>query len=53
MSGYFDHQTGKFIYVDDMEPEIIVSDLTDLKVNSIKILLSMKIFVLVKTLCFL
>jgi hypothetical protein len=53
MSGYFDHQTGKFIYVDDMEPEIIVPDLTDFKVNLIKILLSMKIFVLVKTLCFL
>lgn len=33
MSGYFDHQTGKFVYVDDMEPEIVVPDLTDFKVN--------------------
>ncbi len=33
MSGYMDHQTGKFVYVEDMEPEIIVPDLTDFKVN--------------------
>lgn len=33
MSGYFDHQTGKFVYVDDMEPELVVPDLTDFKVN--------------------
>lgn len=33
MPGYFDHQTGKFVYVDDMEPEIVVPDLTDFKVN--------------------
>lgn len=34
MSGYFDHQTGNFVYVDEMEPELIVPDLTDFKVCS-------------------
>lgn len=33
MAGYMDHQTGKFIYVDEMEPEIVVPDLTDFKVG--------------------
>ena len=33
MPGYIDHQTGKFIYVDEMEPELVVPDLTDFKVN--------------------
>ena len=33
MSGYFDHLTGKFIYVEDMEPELVVPDLTDFQVN--------------------
>ena len=28
-----DHQTGQFIYVDEMEPEIVVPDLTDFKVS--------------------
>ena len=55
MSGYFDHQTGQFVYVDDMEPEIVVPDLTDFKVN---LRCSMRCFSLmnyslVKTLCFL
>ena len=35
MAGYFDHQTGKFVYVEDMEPELVVPDLTDFKVNFI------------------
>lgn len=35
MPGYFDHQTGKFVYVDDMEPELVVPDLTDFKVGLI------------------
>jgi len=29
MAGYMDHQTGKYIHVDDMEPELVVPDLTD------------------------
>lgn len=33
MSGYFDHQTGNFVYVDEMEPELIVPDLTDFKLK--------------------
>lgn len=33
MSGYFDHETGKFIYVEEMEPELVVPDLTDFKVS--------------------
>ncbi|CAF0919932.1 unnamed protein product [Adineta ricciae] len=33
MPGYFDHQTGKFVYVDDMEPELVVPDLTDFKLK--------------------
>jgi hypothetical protein len=33
MAGYFDHQTGKFVYVEEMEPELVVPDLTDFKVN--------------------
>ena len=33
MSGYFDHQTGKYVHVDDMIPELVVPDLTDFKVN--------------------
>ena len=36
MAGYFDHQTVKFVYVEDMEPEIVVPDLTDFKVNFYK-----------------
>jgi hypothetical protein len=33
MAGYFDHQTGNFVYVEEMEPELVVPDLTDFKVN--------------------
>jgi len=47
MAGYFDHQTGKFVYVDEMEPELVVPDLTDFQVNlknQTKFLFSMKIF---------
>ena len=33
MAGYMDHQTGSFIYVDEMEPEIVVPDLTDFKAS--------------------
>ena len=32
MAGYFDHQTGKFVYVEEMEPELVVPDLTDFQV---------------------
>jgi len=32
MPGYIDHLTGKFVYVEDMVPEIVVPDLTDFKV---------------------
>ncbi|CAF0801663.1 unnamed protein product [Adineta steineri] len=34
MAGYFDHQTGKFVYVDEMEPELVVPDLTDFKLKA-------------------
>ena len=33
MPGYIDHQTGNFAYVEDMEPELVVPDLTDFKVK--------------------
>jgi hypothetical protein len=33
MSGYMDHQTGKFVHVEEMEPELIVPDLTDFNVS--------------------
>lgn len=33
MPGYMDHQTGKFVYVEEMEPELVVPDLTDFKVK--------------------
>ena len=32
MPGYFDHETAKFVYVEEMEPELVVPDLTDFKV---------------------
>jgi hypothetical protein len=35
MSGYMDHQTGKFIYVKEMEPELVVPDLTDFEVTAL------------------
>jgi hypothetical protein len=35
MAGYIDHQTGQFVYVEEMEPELVVPDLTDFKVISI------------------
>ncbi|CAF1555709.1 unnamed protein product [Rotaria magnacalcarata] len=33
MPGYFDHQTAKFVYVEEMEPELVVPDLTDFKLK--------------------
>ena len=33
MPGYIDHLTGKFIYMEEMEPELVVPDLTDFKVE--------------------
>ena len=38
MSGYIDHLTGKFIYVEDMEPELVVPDLTDFQVGIVRFL---------------
>jgi len=36
MAGYFDHQTGKFVYVEEMEPELVVPDLTNFNVKTKK-----------------
>jgi hypothetical protein len=33
MPGYFDHQTAKFVHVEDMIPELVVPDLTDFPVS--------------------
>ncbi|CAF4249723.1 unnamed protein product [Rotaria sordida] len=33
MPGYYDHQTGKFVYIEEMEPELVVPDLTDFKLK--------------------
>ena len=33
MAGYFDHLTAKFVYMEEMEPELVVPDLTDFKVD--------------------
>lgn len=36
MPGYFDPQTQKFIFVEDMVPEIVVPDLKDFQVKQKK-----------------